>query len=420
MNARDNTTLTLPILDELRTRGTMKWRGYPEDVLPLWIAESDFQTCPAVTAAIQDAVDREYFGYSAGDAPLREALADFYQRRFGWSFSPDWVRTVPDVVKGVAVAIDELTPQGSAIVLPVPSYNPFFDVPGATGRPAIEVPMKDRGFDLEALEDIFARGTAGSRGRVVVPDNSGANPAPEDETQAVRAGSLILCNPYNPLGRAFEPEELQAVVELAAKYDVRVVSDEIHAPIVYPGHRHTPTASVSEIAAGNTITVTATSKGWNTAGLRCAQMILTSERDRQVMAGVHKLRTGEASTLGLAAATAAYRDTSGWLDEQIDYLSGNLDLLERRIPEVLPGARFHRPEATYLVWLDVHEVAGLTPAEAPFPAEEIRKRAKVAFNEGTLYGTGGEGHVRINVATSKEILNEALDRIAAAGFGKRA
>lgn len=424
MTSHNSSTLELPTLAELRRRGTKKWRGYPDDVIPMWVAESDFHTCPAVARAIQDCVDREYFGYSADDEELREALAGFYERRFGWTFSPDWVRSVPDVVTGVKIAVEELTPAGSAIVLPVPAYNPFFEIPDVTGRPSIEVPMTpEGGFDLAALEEVFAAGTATTRGRVLVDKGAGNNGQAEEGNPA---GSLILCNPYNPLGRVFSEEELRDVVELAAKYNVRVISDEIHAPIVYPGHQHTPAASISEIAAENTITVTATSKGWNTAGLRCAQMILSSRRDRDIMARVHKLRTGEASTVGIAAATAAYRDDSGWLEEQIDYLSGNLDLIERRLPEVLPGATFHRPEGTYLLWVDVRDVPGIYKAThgnsetPPDPAEQIFKRAKVAFNTGAIYGAGGDGHVRINFATSREILTEALDRIAAAGFGERA
>lgn len=431
MTSHNSSSLELPTLAELRRRGTKKWRGYPDDVIPMWVAESDFHTCPAVVHAIQDCVNREYFGYSADDVELREALAGFYERRFGWSFSPDWVRSVPDVVKGVTIAVEELTPDGSAIVLPVPAYNPFFEIPGVTGRPAIEVAMTPEGrFDLAALEEVFASGTATTRGRVVGTEEGHGGNAEESHGTAP-AGALILCSPYNPLGRVFSKEELRDVVELAAKYDVRVISDEIHAPIVYPGHQHTPAASVSEIAAENTITVTATSKGWNTAGLRCAQMILSSPRDREIMAGVHKLRTGEPSTIGIAAATAAYRDESGWLEEQIDYLSGNLDLLERRLPEVLPGATFHRPEGTYLLWVDARDVPGLgattadgesstDPAGLSDPAEQILQRAKVAFNTGAIYGAGGAGHLRINFATSREILTQALDRIAAAGFGERA
>ena len=405
--------VTIPDLPTLKARGTMKWTRYADDVLPLWVAESDFDTCPVVRTAITDAVQREYFGYRGAGNPVEESLSNFCARRYGWEIKSEWVRVVPDVVKGVAVAVDELTPAGSTVVITLPSYYPFFDVPKATNRPAAFVPMTLRdkpategsnsaehagghapgsseqewGFDLEAMEDIFRN-----------PEN------PEG------VGSLILCNPYNPLGRAFRAEELQAVIDLADKYGVRVISDEIHAPVVFNGATHVPAATVSERAADIVVTVTATSKGWNTAGLHCAQIIMTNPADRKKLAGVHNLRTGEASTLGMVAAATAYNEGEAWLDNQLRYLEGNLDLLERRLPEVLPGARFIRPEASFLLWIDLSDVPGLSHK----PAETLLRKAKIAVSEGTTFGPQGEGHIRLNFATSREILNEALDRIAAA------
>ncbi|CAI36751.1 MalY/PatB family protein [Corynebacterium jeikeium] len=388
-----DSAVSVPGLATLRARGTMKWTVYDEDVLPLWVAETDFDTCPAVKQAIQSGVDREYFGYERRNQSVEKALAGFLDRRFGWQIEPTWVRLVPDVVKGVATAIDELTPQGSDVIVPVPSYHPFFDVPSAVKRPKVEVEMtkvkkngaEEWAFDYAALEAAFA---------------STDNPA--------GVGAMIVCNPYNPLGRAWRPEELAKLVELAAKYNVRLISDEIHAPVVYAPHKHTPLATLSETAARVTVTVLATSKGWNTAGLHCAQMIFTNPDDRAAMAKVSPLRTGSASTLGQVAAEAAYTDGEAWLDSELEYLEGNLDLLERRLPEVLPGAKFIRPEASFLLWVDLSEVPGL----ADNPGQKLLEGARVAFNEGTMFGAQGAGHVRINFGTSREILNEALDRIA--------
>ena len=388
-------SLHVPDVATLRARSTMKWTRYPEDVLPLWVAESDFDTCPPVLDAVADAVQRQYFGYKGDGRPVEEAITAFSTDRFGWQIQPEWVRVVPDVVKGVAVAVDELTPAGSSVVIPLPSYYPFFDVPRSTNRPTVHIPMivgehdgkPEWTFDFDAMEEAFAA---------------------KDAAQPV--GALILCNPYNPLGRAFRAEELNRVMELADSYGVRIISDEIHAPIVYPGAIHIPTASLSEKAAELTVTVTATSKGWNTAGLHCAQMIFTNPADREKMDGVHNLRTGEASTLGLIAAATAYNEGREWLDEEVAYLSGNLDLLEERIPEVLPGATFIRPEASYLLWIDVSAVPGL----AIQPARTLLEHAKVAVSEGSVFDLGRDGHIRLNFATSREILNEALDRIAAA------
>lgn len=388
-----DSAVTVPDLATLRARGTMKWTVYDEDVLPLWVAETDFDTCPAVKQAIQAGVDREYFGYERRNGSVEKALAGFLDRRFGWQIDPTWVRLVPDVVKGVAAAIDELTPQGSDVIVPVPSYHPFFDVPSAVKRPKVEVEMtkvekdgaEEWAFDYAALEAAFANTD---------------NPA--------GVGAMIVCNPYNPLGRAWRPEELAKLVELADNYNVRLISDEIHAPVVYSPHKHTPLATLGDTAARVTVTVLATSKGWNTAGLHCAQMIFTNPDDRAVMAKVSPLRTGSASTLGQVAAEAAYTDGEAWLDSELEYLQGNLDLLERRLPEVLPGAKFIRPEASFLLWVDLSEVPGLEEK----PGQKLLAGARVAFNEGTMFGAQGAGHVRINFGTSREILNEALDRIA--------
>lgn len=373
----------------------MKWTKYPPEVLPLWVAETDFDTCPAVAAAVRAAVDRQYFGYpevGASARKLAEALADFTRTRHGWTIDPDAVTYCPDVVKGVMVAIEALTDEGSTIVIPMPAYPPFQAVPRATRRPAVYVPMGPGGFDLEALERAFT---------------SDANPR--------GVGSMILCNPFNPLGRAFTAEELRAVVELAARHGVKVISDEIHAPLVYSG-RHVPTATVSGTAAENTVTVTATSKGWNTAGLKCAQIIATNAEDARVIGHLSNLLTGEASTIGLEAATAAYSEGVPWLEEEVRYLADTWSHLTRRLPEVLPGIRLPRQEATFLAWLDLSEVDRLRDGDGvvTHPAERLRTLAKVAFNEGTDFGSVGAGHARMNFGTSRAVIDEALDRIAEA------
>ncbi|MGP5082538.1 MalY/PatB family protein [Corynebacterium variabile] len=387
--------LTFPSLDTLRTRGTMKWTKYDPDVLPLWVAETDFETCPAVAAAVKDAVDREYFGYpemGAASRELAEALASFSRARHGWTIDPANVTYCPDVVKGVMVAIEALTEEGSTIVIPMPAYPPFQKMPQATRRPAVYVPMGGNGFDLEALEQAFS-----------------------SESNPHGVGSMILCNPFNPLGRAFTAEELSAVVDLAAAHHVRVISDEIHAPLVYSGN-HVPTATVSETAAANTVTVTATSKGWNTAGLKCAQIIASNAEDAKIIGRLSNLLTGEASTIGLKAATAAYTEGYDWLVEEVDHLAANWAHLEKRLPEVLPGIRLPQQEATFLAWLDLSGVRRLRDENGTVtrPAERLRTLAKVAFNEGTDFGPVGAGHARLNFGTSRAILDEALDRIAAA------
>lgn len=379
--------VTFPGIGTLRARGTLKWTTYPDDVLPLWVAESDAATCPAVLDAVREAVEREYFGYPPRSvADLAGATSDWYADRYGWRPDPGRIHPVADVVRGVTLAVQHLTRPDSPIVLPVPAYMPFFEVGPAAGRSIVEVPTLPDGPDPAAVDAAFADG----------------------------AGSLILCNPNNPLGFTYSPERIRELADIAAKHGARIISDEIHAPVVLSG-AHVPAASVSETAEAVTVTVTATSKGWNTAGLKCAQVLLNEDDDAAWRALPHVVTEG-VSTLGMVAATAAYRRGGEWLDGFRDALRANLDVLERRLPEVAPGARMTRPSASYLAWIDFRGVEGLVDADGTpvEPQKWLLDNAKVALNPGPAFGAGGEGHVRLNFATSPEILGAALDRIGAA------
>lgn len=382
MNNDSANSVSFPSLEVLRSRGTLKWTQYPEDVLPLWVAESDAATCPAVMTALHSAIDQEHFGYPARDVSfLTEATANWSAERYGWRPNPTNIFPLADVVRGVILAVEHFTRPGSAIVVPTPAYMPFFEVGPATGRELRFIPTGYGSPDLEALETEFR----------------------------ASAGSIILCNPNNPLGFTYDADTLRAITELAARYDARVISDEIHAPVVLEG-KHTPTASVSDTAAEVTITVTATSKGWNTAGLKCAQFVL-NDKDAAVWNSLPHVTHEGVSTLGQVAAAAAYKDGGAWLDSFLDVLRSNRDLIARRLPEVAPGAEFIPPQASYLAWIDVRGVAAI---DNESPAQWLLENAKVAVNPGTAFGTGGEGHVRLNFASSPEILSEALDRIEAA------
>ncbi|OFM15335.1 MalY/PatB family protein [Corynebacterium sp. HMSC077G01] len=377
-----NNAVTFPSLDELRSRRTVKWTAYSPDVLPLWVAESDSTTCPAVSAAIDEACQREQFGYLSQDiTALTTATADFSAARYGWRPNPDNIFAVADVVRGVTLAVERFTRPDSAIVVPTPAYMPFFQVGPALGRETVCIPTLADGPDLGALERAFTDG----------------------------AGCLILCNPNNPLGFTYSPEKLREITDLAARFGARVISDEIHGPVVLDG-THTPTASVSDTAAAVTITVTATSKGWNTAGLKCAQIIFNDEDAKTWLELPFIVREG-ASILGVAAATAAYRDGVPWLDNFVDVLRTNRETLRTRLSTIAPQARFTPPQASFLAWLDLGDVPGVASED---PAAWLVENAKIALNPGFAFGEGGAGHVRLNFATSPEILGEALDRLDAA------
>lgn len=371
----------------LRRRKTIKWNLFGADVLPLWIAEMDFPTAPAVLDGIRTCVANEEFGYPpTGERDLPNATAEWCRRRYGWRVSPERVRVVPDVLKGLEVVIDFLTRPESPVVLPVPAYMPFFDLLQVTGRQRVEIPMlqQDSGryvMDLEALDAAFAGG----------------------------AGSLILCNPNNPLGTAFREDELRAIVDIAAGYDARVIADEIHGPLVY-GRAHVAAASVSDIAADTVVTLMSASKGWNLPGLICAQVILSNDRDVHAWARINKLHQMGISTVGIRANIAAYNHGAGWLDELLVYLQANRDHLAATLPERSPGLKINTPEATYMSWVDFRALN--LPTE---PAEHLLSKAKVALSPGIPFGkTVSSGFARLNFATTRAILDRAIHAIAAA------
>lgn len=373
--------------DQLRRRNTIKWNFFEPDVLPLWIAEMDYPTAPAVLEAVKACVGNEEFGYPpVKEDVLLRATADWCRRRYGWQVSSDWVRVVPDVLKGLEVVINFLTRPESPVVLPVAAYMPFFDVLRVTGRQRVEIPMLRQlsgryVMDLDALDAAFASG----------------------------AGSVILCNPNNPLGTAFTADELRAIADIAAHHGARVLADEIHAPLVYEG-RHVAAASVSDVAANTVITLVSASKGWNLPGLMCAQVILSNAHDIDEWDRINMLHRMGASTVGIRANIAAYQHGGDWLDALLDYLRANRDHLVHVLPEKVPGVSVTRPEATYLAWVDFRALN--LPSE---PADYLLSKARVALSPGIPFGTTvGSGFVRLNFGTTRAILDRAITAIAAA------
>ncbi|MBZ8178412.1 aminotransferase class I/II-fold pyridoxal phosphate-dependent enzyme [Corynebacterium poyangense] len=373
--------MDFPSLEQLRQRQTRKWTVYPEDVLPLWIAESDFPTSPKVLECIKQRVAAESFGYSPASHDLEHALSGFCQRHFDWTPDPENIVLTPDVVRALMLAINHFTTPGSAVIVPTPAYPPFLALAPATGRRMIEI-SAEGGIDLAEVEQAFIQG----------------------------AGSILLCNPHNPLGYQFSREFLRDLADLAERYGARIISDEIHAPLVYE-EKHIPAASVSEVAARVVITALATSKAWNIAGLKCAQMIFSNPEDKKIWDQLPPPLTDGVSTLGIFAAAACYRDTSSHLDEQRACLRHNRDWLVRELPQRIPGLKVSNPQATYLMWLDFRETS-LPEHARDHTAAWLIDHAKVALNEGLSFGTPGRAHARLNFATSPEILDEAVDRLA--------
>src|SRR3954463_2354204 len=316
--------------DALRSAGSLKWTRYG-DAIGAFVAEMDFGTAPAVTAALHRAVDEARFGYlpAAAVRAMAQACAGWQARHYGWTVPAGRIFPLPDVLAGLQAAIEHFAPAGSPVVLPTPAYMPFLRLPGLLHREVVEVPLVpgDDGrptYDLEALDRAFAAG-----GRL-----------------------LVHCNPHNPTGRVFTEAEQLALAEVVERHGVRVFADEIHAPLVHPGAVHRPYASLSPVTAAHTVTATSASKAWNVPGLKTAQLLVSNEADAEHWARVGGLAAHGASTLGVLANTAAYTGGAGWLAGVLDYLDGNRRLLTGLLAEHLPGIGYAPPEGTYLAWLD--------------------------------------------------------------------
>jgi cystathionine beta-lyase len=368
-------------------RSGEKWAVYPEDVLPLWVADMDFPVAKPIQRLIQRSLDLGDLGYPLHPRPTRlpAVFAQRAEERFGWSVATRNVELITDVVQGIYVALHQFTEEGEGVVVQTPIYPPFLAAVREMRRTLVENPLvvSNGGYtvDLQGLHDVI------------------------DE----RTRIVLLCNPHNPSGRVFRREEIEGIAELALARDLVVVSDEIHGDLVLPGARHIPFASLSPEIEARTITLTSASKPFNIAGLRCAVAVFGSEELRKRFLECPRHLRGGLGSFGIAAAEVAWRHSQPWLDEVLAYLEANRELVAEFTATQLPGVRCFRPEATYLAWLDCREI-GLQPS----PHQFFLSRAKVALSDGAAFGEPGRGFVRLNFATSRQILSEALGRMAEA------
>jgi cysteine-S-conjugate beta-lyase len=373
-------------VDQLRAIGSVKWSQHPA-AIGAFVAEMDFGTAPPVAAAMREVVDSGLVGYLPDrlDARLSSAFAGFARERYGWEVAPERVRPLADVMSGLVAAIEHFSAPGSAVILPTPAYMPFVFVPTMLGREVIQVPMaKDAGravYDLDAVDAAFAAG----------------------------GDLLVVCNPHNPVGRVLEPDEMRALADVVERHGGRVFSDEIHAPLVYDGHRHVPYVTVSDAAARHAVTAVSASKAWNLPGTKCAQLVLSNDADAERWAEVGMLAEHGASNVGVAANIAAYESGGPWLADVLAYLDGSRHLLAELLAEHLPEVRYTPPEGTYLAWLDCRAL-GL----GDHPAEFFREHAGVALTDGPKCGDSGAGFVRHNLATPRAVLEQSVAQMAQA------
>jgi len=371
-------------LDTLRQRANAKWTHFGPDILPLWVAEMDFPVADAVRDAIAAQVgDNVGYGLAQGLPGLVEAMQDRFGGRYGLRPEPDGIRLLGSTVQGLYLASLAFAGPGDEALLLTPLYPPFRAALENTGRVPVEVPMIDgpEGYavDFDALEAAV--------------------------TPATRL--LMLCNPHNPVGRVFGKAELERLAELALEHNLWVISDELHADLTLTG-THRPIAGLGPEIARRTLTLYGPTKAFNIPGLKIS-FAFSANPAMLERIGHHARGVAPGpNVLGQAAALGAYTGADAWFETTLAYLRANRDHVARRVASDLPGVHMHAPEGTYLAWLDFR-AAGL----GDDPAAVLREEAGVGLNSGPSFGTGGEGFARLNFATSRAIVDEGLDRIAA-------
>ena len=368
-----------------RNSDSNKWRKFPPDVLPLWVADMDFASPPAVVAALRERVEHGFFGYLTESPELREVVAERLAKRFGWRVEPEAVVPVPGVNSGANLAVRALTRPGDGLLVQTPLYPPLLRAAGNHG-------VTRHGHLLTRQPD----------GRYAVDTDTFA--------AAIRPGTraFLLCNPHNPVGRLFERRELEAMANVALRHDLWIIADEIHSDLVFDGRQHVPIATLSPDVERRTITFIAPSKTFNIPGLKCAVAVVPSPTLRERLTSAAPDLVPKINVLGHTAAVAAYRDGDEWLQALLRYLEDNRDFLAREVPRRLPGVRMGIPDATYLAWLDCRET-GLAD-----PYTFFLEQAKVALNDGKAFGPGGDGFVRLNFGCPRALLADGLARMAAA------
>lgn len=369
-------------------RQTMKWGRFPPDVIPLWVADMDFPVARCVREAVENLAKAGDFGYAMRDGEfpglaLARAFSRHMDAKYGWQPDPENCVAVSDLVQAMFAATLAFSDPGRGMMLQTPSYPPFRDAILSNGRRLEDCPLMDTGQGYAIDFDRLAEAASG-------------------DTQM-----MFLCNPHNPTGRVFTRGELERIAEIACENELVVVADEIHSDFVFDGNRHTPFASISEDIARRTVTLTSATKSYGTAGLKCGIAHFGSaELKQRFHERIPPCVLGAVGATGIDTTIAAWTEGAAWLHEATQYLQDNRDFVAETIGRELPKARMHRPEATYLAWIDfsAYELPGK-------PYAFFLENARVALSEGATFDPGAADFARLNFATTRPILAEALQRM---------
>ena len=373
-------------LDRVRNRPGIKWERHGDDVLCAWVADMDLEVPEFITNAVIERINSGGLGYGFYDEPIPvlEAFRDRMRNAFDWRVEVSEIIRVHDVIQGLELVLDTLVPPGAGVVVQTPVYPPFYSSIEGVGRRWVANPLVEMetgwSLDFEHLESVASQ-------------------------QDVSA--LLLCHPHNPSGFVMDKTDLAQVIEIADRHDLLVISDEIHCDLVYAPNEHLPTASISELAAQRTVTLIAATKTFNMAGLRMAFVHTASEKYLPSLQQIRPRMIGGINGLGQVATVAGWEHGDAWLSELVAGLDRNRHLLGELLNDYLPAVHYRLPEATYLAWLDCREL-GL----GDDPAEIFLAQNKVVLSSGPDFGIEGLGHVRLNFATSPEMLQMIVERMA--------
>ena len=380
--------ILIPSLSELQKHRSEKWRGFPHYVLPLPVAEMDFPVAEPIRDVLIEMVKTSDLGYLGAIPELGTSFAGFAKRRWNWDLNPSYVRAATDVGVAVVELLRIFTKPGDKVLFSSPIYQNFYTWMRETNVEMVDVPY--------LVDEQSTDGTGFTH------DWSGIEAAYKKGIKV-----HLVCSPHNPLGKVYTREDLLRIADLAKKHGVIVIADEIHAPLTYKEQPFIPFLSLGQSAADIGIAVSAASKGWNIAGLKCAIIITQSEKMHEKLNELAPAMHYRASLLGAFATVAAFEKGEPWLDQAIVILDQNRHLVANLIESRVPSIKYAMPHCSYLAWLDL---SALNLGEDPGAA--LIERAKVAFNSGHIYGPLGKSHVRLNFATSPAIITEAIERIA--------
>jgi cystathionine beta-lyase len=357
------------------------------DLIAMWVADMDFQAPQPIIDTLVETAEYGIFGYSIIPPSFYEAVLSWFKRRYGWEIDRKWISQTPGVISALDVAVNAFCNPGDKVIVQNPVYYPFYRVIENNGCRILLNPLKlfNSRYTMD-FEDL------------------------KKKVEDPRAKMIILCNPHNPIGRVWTKEELKQLGEICIKNEILVVSDEIHCDLILPGYKHTNFTNINNEFAQNSITCTSTSKTFNLAGLRISNIVIPNPKIRQTFVNTQaNLGVGGANLFAVAAMETAYKHETceKWLNALLIYLKGNLDFLKDYIQENIPQIKVIETEGTYLVWLDFREL-GYEPKELE---KFMREKAKLALDEGYIFGQGGEGFERINIACPRSTLEQALNRI---------